>query len=225
MVRLVCLDMPTSPPASMAINVTAAQAAVIGEQQLAAEGNSDMVLDTAELRIVAVGAMTPSPTGVPVAATARLAWVLSAYSPGHCRFMWVDTASGQIVGGDNAYFAAAPPAEGAAGAAAEIEAAIKGAREIVVSGRGPRLAWVELAKWGAGSEGFAMVTSASAVGALLKPRLAPYKMALGSGMTLYYFPEQNLLGVPGCWLKVSPQLASLVKNLPVPASPAPAKKP
>jgi hypothetical protein len=87
------------------------------------------------------------------------------------------------------------------------------------------LEWVELAKLGAGTAGFNLATSASTPGAFPRPGLAPYKMGLGAGMTLYYFPEQNLLGTDGCWLQVSPQLAVLVKNLPVPAGPAPVKKP
>ena len=225
LVYWICLCMPSPHPPSMTVDVTASQAANIAEQQLAAEGNGDMVLDSVELRIVAIET-TPSPhPGPPVASTARLAWVLEAQGPGHFRVMWVDTASGAIVGGDDANMAAVPPEGGASAEAAHITTSLKSAREVVISARGARLEWVELAKWGAGSEGFGLVTSASTPDTLAKPGLAPYQVKLASHMTLFYFPEKNLLGTGGCWLKVPIQLAALVKNLPVPASPAPAKKP
>jgi hypothetical protein len=136
--------------------------------------------------------------------------------------LWVDCASGTIVGGFDSGLSGAPPA---GGATAEIATALKGAPEVIISTRGARLEWVELAKWSAGSEGFGLVASASTTGVLPKPGLAPYELKLDSHTTLYYYPEKNLLGGSGCWLKVSPQLAVLVKNLPVPASPAPAKTP
>ena len=217
------LTMPSPPlTASMAVNVTAAQAASAGERQLVAKGYGDMVMDTVEMRVVQTGVDPAPQTGPLTPSTARVAWVVSAYGPGHNVSMYVDAASEEIIGGEDGFLSSTPPA---GGVASEIVAALGRAREIVISGRGARLEWVELAKWGAGSEGFGMVTSASTIGVLPNPGLAPYKIALGSGMNLYYFPEQNLLGAPGCWMKASPQLAGLVKNLPVPASPAPVKKP
>ena len=216
------LNYYTPLPTSMAVNVTAAQAATIAEQQLVAEGNGDMALDTVDLRIVAIDSTPTSTTSPLVVPTARLAWVLEAQGLAHWRDLWVDCASGTIVGGFDSGLSGAPPA---GGATAEIATALKGAPEVIISTRGARLEWVELAKWSAGSEGFGLVASASTTGVLPKPGLAPYELKLDSHTTLYYYPEKNLLGGSGCWLKVSPQLAVLVKNLPVPASPAPAKTP
>ena len=216
------LNMPTAPPPSMAVDVAAAQESNIAENQLVTEGNGDMVLDSVGLWIVTIQTTPAPPMGTLGPSTARLAWVVEADGDESSRVLWVDSASGQIIGGHVDSLAGQVRT---GGAAADVADALRRAQEIAISGRGARLEWVELAKWSAGSEGFGLFASASTMGVLPKPGLAPYKMALGSGMTLYYFPEQNLLGVPGCWLKVSPQLASLVKNLPVPASPAPAKKP
>jgi hypothetical protein len=206
----------------MAVDVTASQVANIAEQQLATEGNGDMVLDSVGLWIVAIESTAPSPADPPVPSTARLAWVVEADGDESSRVLWVDSASGQIIGGHVDSLAGQVRT---GGAASDVAAALRRAQEIAISGRGARLEWVELAKWGAGSERFGLVTSASSQGVLPKPGLAPYKMGLGPEMTLYYFPDKNLLGAPGCWMKVSPQLAVLVKNLAVPASPAPAKTP
>jgi hypothetical protein len=217
------LTMPSPPlTASMAVNVTAAQAASAGEGQLVAKGYGDMVMDTVELRVVQTGVDPAPQTGPLTPSTARVAWVVTAYGPGHNVSMYVDAASEEIIGFDDGFLSGGPPI---GGVTSEISAALNGTREVVISARGARLEWVELAKWTAGSEGFGMVTSASTPGALPKPGLAPYQVKLASHMTLFYFPDKNLLGTGGCWLKVSPKLAATVKNLPVPASPAPVKNP